>query len=171
MDEATRDKCLRFLSHGEGAAQKTTSGAGAMGSEEEARDLSQGTVAVSGLDDEQALCVISHSKEDVPGCVRDWMCLPEPGEGRGPRWGSLEGPLELRPEEWDKIWGFDDAVVEEAEEIARGMWVGSCMSAAADDNRFRYRERSQQSVTSLANRSGREAAHPRTFPPAVSSVA
>ena len=63
------------------------------------------------LTDQQALIVIAHDRGDVPGCIREWLCLPEPA-GRGqpqapPRTGELAGPLELRPEAWSEIWGLD----------------------------------------------------------------
>lgn len=101
VDEATRDRALLFLSHGEkivsvrdGQAQPSL--------------LSQrGKVVKEGLQPEQALLVISHSKEDVPGCLREWICLPEPGEQRAPGVGSLRGPLELNPDGWRQIWGQD----------------------------------------------------------------
>lgn len=82
MDEAVRDRALSFLSHGE-----------------------KGDGVMQGLSEEQALLVISHAKEDVPGCVREWICLPEPGEQKGPRMGELNGPLELNPGGWGQIWG------------------------------------------------------------------
>ncbi|KAM0717600.1 hypothetical protein Q7P37_007452 [Cladosporium fusiforme] len=85
MDEAVRDRALAFLSQGE----KSGGGQGVM----------------EGLGEEQALLVISHAKEDVPGCVREWICLPEPGENKTPRIGELAGPLELNPRGWDEIWG------------------------------------------------------------------
>ncbi|KAL1587395.1 hypothetical protein WHR41_03914 [Cladosporium halotolerans] len=80
MDAGTRDRALTFLSWGDGGV-------------------------VKGLGEEQALLVISHAREDVPGCVRDWVCLPEPGEGRAVRMGRLEGPLELVEGGWEEIWG------------------------------------------------------------------
>ncbi|KAF2226887.1 hypothetical protein BDZ85DRAFT_230648 [Elsinoe ampelina] len=84
MDAAVREKAFRFLAWG------TDTG-------------------VSGLGEEQALVVIAHDKGDVPGCVREWMCLPEvAGEGeeqRPPREGRLRGPLELSPGVWGEIWG------------------------------------------------------------------
>ncbi|KAK4494550.1 hypothetical protein PRZ48_013906 [Zasmidium cellare] len=95
MDEAVRDKALLFLSHGEKL----------VGKDEESILKKLGKVTLTGLSEQQALVVISHSREDVPGCVREWICLPEPGEGRLPRMGRLEGPLELRREGWDQIWG------------------------------------------------------------------
>lgn len=101
VDEATRDRALLFLSHGE----KIVS---VQNGEAQPSLLSQkGRMAVEGLSPEQALLVISHSKEDVPGCLREWICLPEPGEGKSPRVGSLSGPLELNPDGWNQIWGKD----------------------------------------------------------------
>ena len=98
IDERTRDKALLFLSQGE------------MVSRVEDGVAKQSPIAklemetYEGLSDQQALLVISHAKEDVPGCVRDWICLPEPGEGKLPRSGKLSGPLELNPQGWDEIW-------------------------------------------------------------------
>lgn len=99
IDEATRDKALLFLSHGDKIS--AVSGTQAKQSAHESLGIS----VFSGLRSEQALLVISHSKEDVPGCLREWICLPEPGEGRAPKMGTLVGPLELNPEGWDDIWG------------------------------------------------------------------
>lgn len=126
MDEGVRDKALRFLAHGEtvvgvepegaaAAAAASPSPASTTGTESKpaapapATRLSVlarlGKVCFAGLQDEQALLVISHAKEDVPGAVREWICLPEPGEGRAPRSGTLPGPLELNPGSWGEIWG------------------------------------------------------------------
>jgi ABC-type molybdenum transport system ATPase subunit/photorepair protein PhrA len=88
IDETVRDRALSFLSHGENGG-------------------SGGETVVEGLGEEQALLVISHAKEDVPGCIREWICLPEPGEQKTPRIGELSGPLELNPEGWGEIWGRD----------------------------------------------------------------
>jgi ABC-type molybdenum transport system ATPase subunit/photorepair protein PhrA len=86
IDETVRDRALSFLSHGEKGS---------------------GDAVMEGLGEEQALLVISHAKEDVPGCIREWICLPEPGEQKAPRIGELNGPLELNPEGWAEIWGSD----------------------------------------------------------------
>ncbi|KAK5165217.1 uncharacterized protein LTR77_009315 [Saxophila tyrrhenica] len=99
IDEATRDKALLFLSHGEKVAAVVNGEA-----QQSAVDKAD-KVVFAGLAPEQALLVISHSKEDVPGCLREWICLPEPGEGRAPRTSVLPGPLELNPEGWNDIWG------------------------------------------------------------------
>ncbi|KAF2162580.1 hypothetical protein M409DRAFT_58317 [Zasmidium cellare ATCC 36951] len=93
MDEDVRDKALLFLSHGETIKAV------------ESVLQRLGKVTLMGLNERQGLVVISHSKDDVPGCVREWICLPEPGEGRTPRMGRLKGPLELMREGWGEIWG------------------------------------------------------------------
>lgn len=91
MDKVVREKAFRFLAHGTGGEGETGQG------------------GVPGLSDKQALIVIAHDKGDMPGCIRDWICLPEPaGKGekqKAPRTGELPGPLELNPEAWDDIWG------------------------------------------------------------------
>ena len=99
MDPSTRTKALLFLSHGETLSSSPNKGV----QPSLLADMEE--VTVRGLSHQQALVTISHSKEDVPGCVRNWICLPEPGEGRAPRWGTLKGPLELNPQGWDRIWG------------------------------------------------------------------
>jgi ABC-type molybdenum transport system ATPase subunit/photorepair protein PhrA len=99
IDEATRDKALLFLSHGESIASITN------GQAKESAITKANKVVFSGLSPGQALLVISHAREDVPGCLREWICLPEPGEGRAPRTGTLPGPLELNPQCWNEIWG------------------------------------------------------------------
>ncbi|KAF2772897.1 P-loop containing nucleoside triphosphate hydrolase protein [Teratosphaeria nubilosa] len=99
VDETTRDKALLFLSQGEKVARIKDNVA------EESILSRIGATVMHGLTPDQALLVISHSKEDVPGCLREWICLPEPGEGRPPRTGALQGPLQLNPQGWDDIWG------------------------------------------------------------------
>lgn len=100
IDEHIRDKALLFLSQGEAVIQVRGSFA-----QPSALSLLD-KVCFPGLTPDQALLVISHSKEDVPGCLREWICLPEPGEGKPPRLGKLPGPLEAHPKEWSQgIWG------------------------------------------------------------------
>jgi ABC-type molybdenum transport system ATPase subunit/photorepair protein PhrA len=99
IDERTRDKALLFLSQGESVRAVVDDVA------QRSMIARIGEVCIDGLSPEQALLVISHSKEDVPGCIREWICLPEPGEGKAPREGALPGPLELNPETWNDIWG------------------------------------------------------------------
>lgn len=129
MDDAVRDKCMLFLIHGESktfasatAAATATcasgtspapSGSGSKGisvaplevvDSEQART---GKVKVHGLTDQQALICISHIKEEVPDCVREWVCLPEASSGEEARFGRLDGPLRVSKKGWDRIWGVD----------------------------------------------------------------
>jgi hypothetical protein len=61
---------------------------------------------VRGLSDQQALICISHVKEEVPDCVREWLCLPEANTGLPARFGRLDGPLKTSSKRWSEIWGF-----------------------------------------------------------------
>lgn len=98
MDDLARDKCLLFLSRGESMELHYT-GAGH-------RPVETGKdVVVPGLQDHQALLCISHSRQEVPGCIRDWICLPEPGTGP-PRFGKFDGPVEMSKEKWNEIWNW-----------------------------------------------------------------
>lgn len=94
MDEHVRDKALLFLSQGENVSAIVDGKA----------KPASGAPTFEGLSSQQALLVISHSMEDVPGCIREWICLPEPGEGLAPRTGTLRGPLELNAQGWNDIW-------------------------------------------------------------------
>lgn len=64
-----------------------------------------GRIQHSGLTKDRTLIVIIHEKEEVPGCVREWITLPEPGDGP-PGTGRLPGPLELYWPSWREIWGI-----------------------------------------------------------------
>ncbi|KAF2631074.1 ABC transporter-like protein [Macroventuria anomochaeta] len=98
MDDLARDKCLLFLSRGQSMELHYTD-AGHRPVETKA-DL-----VVPGLQDHQALLCISHSRQEVPGCIRDWICLPEPGTGP-PRFGKFDGPVEMGRERWNEIWNW-----------------------------------------------------------------
>jgi ABC-type molybdenum transport system ATPase subunit/photorepair protein PhrA len=87
MDEQVRDKCMSFLAHGTEKARA-------------------GSAAVEGLSDEQALICISHIKEEVPDCVREWLCLPDASSGQPARSGRLGGPLRKDGRRWAEIWGI-----------------------------------------------------------------
>ncbi|KAM3508616.1 hypothetical protein MY10362_001075 [Beauveria mimosiformis] len=99
MDDAVRDKCSLFLVEGEG---KTVVDGKVVDSEL----AKTGNVAVSGLTDRQALICIAHIKEEVPDCVREWVCLPEANTGLPARFGRLDGPLRDNESRWRSIWGF-----------------------------------------------------------------
>jgi ABC-type molybdenum transport system ATPase subunit/photorepair protein PhrA len=101
MDDVARDKCLLFLSRGQ-TMQMEYKDSRPRPIESEMLKRS-GDLVLSGLQESQALLCISHSMLEVPGCVREWVCLPEPGTG-GPRFGRLKGPVELDRRRWDGIW-------------------------------------------------------------------
>jgi ABC-type molybdenum transport system ATPase subunit/photorepair protein PhrA len=98
MDDLARDKCLLFLSRGQNIQLKYTDA----GPKPVAWN---GEVVVPGLQEHQALLCVSHSRQEIPGCVRDWICLPEPGTG-APRLGKWGGPVELDERRWDEIWDW-----------------------------------------------------------------
>ena len=112
MDAALRDKCLLFLTWG---TTKIYSTAGQKGSSQPMRVvdtpkpvLDLEGMRVEGLSDEQALIVVSHVKEEVPGLVRDWVYLPEAGMGEKARFGHFSGPLEGVKGGWERIWGMPE---------------------------------------------------------------
>ncbi|KAF1965252.1 ABC transporter-like protein [Bimuria novae-zelandiae CBS 107.79] len=100
MDDLARDKCLLFLSHGENMEVHYTD-AGPKPVESEVKK--SGGVVVPGLQEHQALLCVSHSRQEVPGCVREWVCLKEQGMGQ-PRFGRWDGPLELTARRWSEVW-------------------------------------------------------------------
>ncbi|KAL8915608.1 MAG: hypothetical protein Q9172_006857, partial [Xanthocarpia lactea] len=91
MDAALRDRCLLFLTWGttkffskwnqycKRSTATTTTMPGTtmtvLNTPEGVLDLEG--MRVEGLSSEQALIVVSHVPEEVPGLVKDWMCLPE----------------------------------------------------------------------------------------------
>lgn len=111
MDDAVRDKCMLFLAHGEEKTYMTTTSGGAGGRHSPAAQVvpsaaaKAGTVKVTGLGERQALVCISHVKEEVPDCVREWICLPEANTGAPARVGTLDGPLGRDGRRWGEIWG------------------------------------------------------------------
>ncbi|KAF2645368.1 ABC transporter-like protein [Massarina eburnea CBS 473.64] len=103
MDDLVRDKCLLFLSHGEALSlQYTDSGPKPIESEVSRK----GEVVVPGLQDNQGLLCVSHSRQEIPGCIREWVCLPEQGVGR-PRFGRWDGPVELDAKRWGEVWDWE----------------------------------------------------------------
>ena len=91
MDDKVRNKCLRFLTWGERQIPGLSS-----------KGLGPGYI--TGLTNDQALINVSHVEEEVPGLVREWICLPEAIEGTA-RFGRLDGPLEGQTRGWEDIWG------------------------------------------------------------------
>jgi ABC-type molybdenum transport system ATPase subunit/photorepair protein PhrA len=108
MDDAVRDKCMLFLASGEekmyasGSGSRPRTGSAVIPSPA----AESGKVKVKGLSDQQALICISHIKEEVPDCVREWLCLPEANTGKPARFGRLDGPLRTDSRRWAEIWGL-----------------------------------------------------------------
>ncbi len=109
MDDYVRDKCMLFLTWG---GQRTF---GMIDVEGVQRRIVTKTPQVverkgerssclHGLEDRQALICVSHIKEEVPGMVKDWICLPEPGSGKPPRFGRFKKPLEADEKAWKELW-------------------------------------------------------------------
>ena len=101
MDDSIRDKCMLFLAWGATRQFMVSKGKKAI---VETDPQMYEDPMMSGLTEDQALICVSHVKEEVPGLVREWMCLPEALERTPPRFGRLTGPLEGSKEGWDKIW-------------------------------------------------------------------
>ncbi|CZR64909.1 probable Putative mitochondrial repair protein [Phialocephala subalpina] len=108
MDEGVRDRCLLFLGHGETKQFSDIKfKLGSSGSEIVESDISKaGKVKVGGLTKDQALLCISHVREEIPGSIREWICLPEANSGEPARFGRLDGPIEGNYRRWNEIWGM-----------------------------------------------------------------
>jgi ABC-type molybdenum transport system ATPase subunit/photorepair protein PhrA len=114
MDDGVRDRCLLFLAHGETKkfSYSRSTPSKSVTSQEikprivESEILRAGQVKVSGLGDQQALLCISHVREEIPGSVREWICLPEANTGQPARFGKLDGPIEGDYRRWNEIWGM-----------------------------------------------------------------
>lgn len=113
MDDAVRDKCMLFLAYGEhmtfaydageAVSEQKQKGAAIV----ESKISKTGQVKVQGLQNEQALLCISHVKEEIPGSVREWICLPEANTGKPARFGRFDGPLDGNSKRWNEIWGIE----------------------------------------------------------------
>ncbi|KAH8594359.1 hypothetical protein B0O99DRAFT_624816 [Bisporella sp. PMI_857] len=100
MDDRVRDRCLLFLAHGE-TKQFASPSSRKIVESEVSRN---GAVKIQGLQESQALVCISHVKEEIPGSVREWICLPETHTGKPARFGRLNGPIEGDYKRWKEIW-------------------------------------------------------------------
>lgn len=116
MDDGVRDRCLLFLAHGEekqyAHGQKDTLSSPQSPTQRptkleivESNISKEGNVKIKGLNKDQALLCISHVREEVPGSVREWICLPEANTGEKARFGRLGGPIEGDWGRWGQIWG------------------------------------------------------------------
>ncbi|KAH9883768.1 ABC transporter [Xylariomycetidae sp. FL2044] len=104
MDDGVRNRCLLFLEEGERKMYtKNDDGSESIVDSEAAKT---GDVKVEGLNERQALICISHVREEIPDCVREWICLPEANSGEAARFGVSEAPLGRDEKSWREIWGM-----------------------------------------------------------------
>ena len=106
MDANVRDKCILFLTWGEkrSLAVAEKDGVTVPFIARSLKAWSHDHKIISGLEANQALICVSHVKEEVPGLVRQWMRLPEPGTGKPPKTGQLKRPLDADEDLWAGIW-------------------------------------------------------------------
>ena len=105
MDAVSRDKCMLFLAYGENYFVDHQDGVAKTEKSILAKedDIVSNKITVSGLEERQALICISHLEEEVPNLVTNWLCLPEPNEGKSVRFGHVD-KSEQGSKWWDKIW-------------------------------------------------------------------
>ena len=110
MDDGVRDRCLLFLAHGESKIFAYPISDPSSERKErriEESDISKaGLVRVGGLTEDQTLLCISHVREEIPGSIREWICLPEPESAQPARFGRFDGPIEGDYRRWNEIWGM-----------------------------------------------------------------
>ncbi|KAI0023116.1 P-loop containing nucleoside triphosphate hydrolase protein [Xylariomycetidae sp. FL0641] len=104
MDDGVRDRCLLFLEKGETMTHVKKADGSQVVVESEA--LKTGNVKVRGLSDNQALICISHIREEIPDCIREWICLPEANSREPARFGVSKAPLGRDEKSWKAIWGM-----------------------------------------------------------------
>ncbi|XXG95058.1 hypothetical protein Hte_001318 [Hypoxylon texense] len=104
MDDGVRNRCLLFLEHGEAKTYAKREDGSETIVESEASKA--GTVKVQGLNDNQALICISHIREEIPDCIREWICLPEANSEEPARFGVSQAPLGHDEKSWREIWGM-----------------------------------------------------------------
>lgn len=103
MDDRVRDKCMLFLEHGDCSDHDEKS------RRTEASKVSKkGKAKIEGLSPDQALICISHLREEVPGCVQHWICLPDAHSGKPARYGRIGTGSTLSVDEraWKDVWSM-----------------------------------------------------------------
>lgn len=105
MDDDTRDKCMLFLTWGDTHFFAIRDGQPRSGRFViENSSASFEGLNFGGLRDDQALICISHVKEEVPGILSKWLCLPPADTSRKARFGRFAQPLDAAPKQWNAIW-------------------------------------------------------------------
>lgn len=105
MDDGVRNRCLLFLEAGQTKQYLKLSDGSEAIIESEASKM--GNVKIGGLTDNQALICISHVREEIPDCIREWICLPEANSGKPARFGVADAPLGRDEKSWKEIWGME----------------------------------------------------------------
>ncbi|KAI1775701.1 P-loop containing nucleoside triphosphate hydrolase protein [Hypoxylon cercidicola] len=104
MDDGVRNRCLLFLEHGEAKTYAKREDGSEVIVESDASKA--GAVKIRGLSDNQALICISHIREEIPDCIREWICLPEANSSEPARFGVSQAPLGRDEKSWRQIWGM-----------------------------------------------------------------
>ncbi|KAI2776427.1 P-loop containing nucleoside triphosphate hydrolase protein [Daldinia loculata] len=104
MDDGVRNRCLLFLEHGEEKTYSKREDGSEIVVQSDASK--SGTVKFGGLNNNQALICISHIREEIPDCIREWICLPEANSKQPARFGISEAPLGSDENSWKQIWGM-----------------------------------------------------------------
>ncbi|TGJ82567.1 hypothetical protein E0Z10_g6197 [Xylaria hypoxylon] len=104
MDDGVRNRCLLFLEAGQTKQYSKLGDGSEIIVESEASKA--GNVRIGGLTDKQALICISHVREEIPSCIREWICLPEANSGDPARFGVADAPLSRNEKNWKEIWGM-----------------------------------------------------------------
>lgn len=99
LPSETRDKAMAWLEHGENGTSDTAPSKSAQATSEP---------HFPGLTPSQALVVVSHVKEEIPGVVNEWLRLPGEEEvteaGRGIESGFVTKGGLSTPEGWNRVW-------------------------------------------------------------------
>ncbi|KAL8872425.1 MAG: hypothetical protein Q9174_001945 [Haloplaca sp. 1 TL-2023] len=103
MDASLRNKCLLFLTWGNTRLFSKDTGE-KYSVRQTPENILEEQSTTEGLEKDQALICVSHVKEEVPGVVRDWLCLPEARGGGQVRFGSWDRPLEGVSKGWEQVW-------------------------------------------------------------------
>ncbi|POS82706.1 hypothetical protein EPUL_006839 [Erysiphe pulchra] len=104
MDNVVRDRCKLFLEYGE--RRKLKSGFTSMNASSNVTSLEadQGKKEIfGGLMKHQVLLCVSHVREEIPGCINNWLYLPAPNSKSPARIGRFK---ELLKDNWNTIWGI-----------------------------------------------------------------
>ena len=103
MNADLRDKCLVFLEHGEKKVLRMVEVRGKLAVRlYSSKIVEKEQIQMRGMLPHQTLIAVSHEPGDVPLGVRDWICLPKPGQGP-PRFGRFQKSIRRNTTLLDKI--------------------------------------------------------------------